>query len=434
MFRRVLSIDPAPSRLGPCPDRQVWTGSCSVRVEVRAMLRNFGGLLVISGIAAGVFTMPDPRSGMTGADPVRSAGIAAQVLLSTSPTPKLVEKNRRRRAQAQPLIDPQRAMPSQPPAGLAPAAALPVPVARKTAQASPPATFSNHPPLRIQPIALGRMQTLSGGTRPVDNAARWKLARDLQRELRRVGCYSGKIDGDWGPGSRRAMAGFVAKVNASLPVQEPDYILLSLLRGQRAQVCGLACNEGSYAVAGGRCRPFTQARHARIRTRRPQQRFAGLASQEKVQRPAIVQGIVTPMAGVPTRVFPTPKFSTVVRRPGRPHLRILPPLPAPAARPDRRHLEVIATRVPSRLGPRQAAPALRHQRWGASIAPPPPSLARTPQLLPGTQVATQPFPPKYYLGSAPKPRPRVYRSVRRNSFRSRRTRASFWRTLQRNGD
>ncbi len=393
------------------------------------MLRNIGGLLVISGIAAGVFTMPDLHSARTSLDPTRSTGAASEALPPVTLPSKLAEKSRRH-TQAQPSVAPHRATPAQAPVGSARTVVLPIASAKKAALTTPPATFSNLPPLRIRPIGLGGIQPLKGGTRPVDDAARWKLARNLQRELRRVGCYSGKIDGDWGPGSQRAMAGFVAKVNASLPVQEPDYILLSLLRSQRAQVCGLACKQGTHATANGRCRPLTQARRAPIEARRSQRRFAGLASQREKTRPPIVQGIVTPLAGTPTQVFPIPRFSTVVRRAGRSHLRVLPPLPASAVRSDKRHLEVIATRIPSRLRTRRVAPKLPDQRWRASIAPPPVDLARTLPLLPRTQVATRPFQSKYYLGSTQKPRPRV----RRNSFRSRRTRASFWRTLERNGD
>ncbi len=74
---------------------------------------------------------------------------------------------------------------------------------------------------------------------PTNGSARYALIRDIQKELKRVGCYWGKIDGDWGPGSKRAMQGFVRTVNATLPTNKPDYILLALARSQTAQVCGV---------------------------------------------------------------------------------------------------------------------------------------------------------------------------------------------------
>jgi hypothetical protein len=48
------------------------------------------------------------------------------------------------------------------------------------------------------------------------------LARELQKELKRVGCYVGEVNGAWSPSTRRAMKMFIDRVNASLPVEEPD--------------------------------------------------------------------------------------------------------------------------------------------------------------------------------------------------------------------
>ena len=46
---------------------------------------------------------------------------------------------------------------------------------------------------------------------PTDRAS---LARDLQSELRRVGCYSGELNGIWTPATRKAMKAFTERVNA----------------------------------------------------------------------------------------------------------------------------------------------------------------------------------------------------------------------------
>jgi hypothetical protein len=81
------------------------------------------------------------------------------------------------------------------------------------------------------------------------------LTRELQRELRRVGCFEGAIDGTWSPGSRRAMKAFTDRVNASLPIDQPDYILLRLLQGSPERVCGAACPVGQGLSGDGRCLP-----------------------------------------------------------------------------------------------------------------------------------------------------------------------------------
>jgi hypothetical protein len=65
------------------------------------------------------------------------------------------------------------------------------------------------------------------------------LARELQRELKRVGCYMGEVSGVWTPGSRLAMKAFVEHVNAALPVDKPDPVLLSLVQGYRERACGV---------------------------------------------------------------------------------------------------------------------------------------------------------------------------------------------------
>jgi hypothetical protein len=70
---------------------------------------------------------------------------------------------------------------------------------------------------------------------PGDRAS---LARELQRELKRVGCYGGEINGVWTTSSRMAMKAFTDQVNATLPIDNPDYILLSLVQQRQDTVCG----------------------------------------------------------------------------------------------------------------------------------------------------------------------------------------------------
>lgn len=84
---------------------------------------------------------------------------------------------------------------------------------------------------------------------------RYERARLIQRELARVGCYGGDPDGDWGPGSKRAMQTFLDRVNATLPTDEPDGVLLALLQGQKGAVCTDACRAGEAIGTNGRCIP-----------------------------------------------------------------------------------------------------------------------------------------------------------------------------------
>jgi hypothetical protein len=88
---------------------------------------------------------------------------------------------------------------------------------------------------------------------------RTQLARELQKELRRVGCYDGEINGGWTTSTKRAMKTFTERVNASLPVEEPDFVLLSLVQGQADKTCGRPCPAGEAAADGGRCVPAAVA-------------------------------------------------------------------------------------------------------------------------------------------------------------------------------
>lgn len=64
------------------------------------------------------------------------------------------------------------------------------------------------------------------------------LAHGIQRELIRVGCFRGAVDGRWSEETQRAMQRFVAHVQVTLPTSAPDYILLTMLQGASDQSCG----------------------------------------------------------------------------------------------------------------------------------------------------------------------------------------------------
>lgn len=62
-------------------------------------------------------------------------------------------------------------------------------------------------------------------------------ARALQQALRRAGCYDGAINGQWTRQSKEAMARFVASVNAQLPVEQAEPVLLALIEANPKQNC-----------------------------------------------------------------------------------------------------------------------------------------------------------------------------------------------------
>jgi hypothetical protein len=78
--------------------------------------------------------------------------------------------------------------------------------------------------------------------------------RELQHELRRVECYDGAINGIWTAPTREAMRTFIEKVNAKLPIDKPDHILLALLQGHPGDACS-SCPAGQTTSGDGRCLP-----------------------------------------------------------------------------------------------------------------------------------------------------------------------------------
>jgi hypothetical protein len=92
-----------------------------------------------------------------------------------------------------------------------------------------PARPGGGPPPQAAP-----RQAPPGTASPRDPAS---LARQLQSELRRVGCYDGELSGVWSPRTRMAMKAFTDRVNASLPVDKPDQILLALVQSHQGVAC-----------------------------------------------------------------------------------------------------------------------------------------------------------------------------------------------------
>jgi hypothetical protein len=108
--------------------------------------------------------------------------------------------------------------------------------------------------------------------RAADGATRYQLAHDLQRELQRVGCYQGEINGAWTNATRRAMAAFMDRANSVLPYDQPDYILLALVQSHQDVVCAAECPAGQVSEGGDRCVPRAVVAQASRKTKRIEDR------------------------------------------------------------------------------------------------------------------------------------------------------------------
>jgi len=83
-------------------------------------------------------------------------------------------------------------------------------------------------------------------------AANGDLVSELQRELTRIGCYGGEINGIWTLSTRRAMGALIQRVNARLPTAQPEPVHLALAQGQQARICA-ECRTGEESKSDGRC-------------------------------------------------------------------------------------------------------------------------------------------------------------------------------------
>jgi uncharacterized caspase-like protein len=130
------------------------------------------------------------------------------------------------------------------------------------AVASSPTPVKNDPPAAAAEAAQGSFKVAGV---PAPEAAKStepdpagpdpaKLARDLQSELKRVGCDPGAVDGIWGKKAQSALQKFAkhAKAKAALSHGEPTTAALEALVAQKGRVCPLECDDGEVAVKG-RC-------------------------------------------------------------------------------------------------------------------------------------------------------------------------------------
>ena len=96
------------------------------------------------------------------------------------------------------------------------------------------------------------------------------LTRAVQAELKRAGCYSGPVNGVWTASTRAAMGEFAARVNARLPIDRSDPVLLALLETHNKISCAADCSTGSEPSCKTRpVLPVERSEVAGVERRRP---------------------------------------------------------------------------------------------------------------------------------------------------------------------
>jgi uncharacterized caspase-like protein len=82
------------------------------------------------------------------------------------------------------------------------------------------------------------------------------IPRLLQSELRRVGCKTGEIDGEWNASARRALSAFNDHAGTKLDVKLASLDALDAVRARTGRVCPLDCERG-FRASGDHCVKIT---------------------------------------------------------------------------------------------------------------------------------------------------------------------------------
>lgn len=78
------------------------------------------------------------------------------------------------------------------------------------------------------------------------------LQRALQSELRRVGCSTGAVDGNWSPASQKALDLFNKHAGLKLDVTKATVDALDAVKSKNGRICPLICDAG-FRADGDRC-------------------------------------------------------------------------------------------------------------------------------------------------------------------------------------
>jgi uncharacterized caspase-like protein len=82
------------------------------------------------------------------------------------------------------------------------------------------------------------------------------LPRQLQAELKRVGCKSGEIDDVWSASARKALSSFNESAGTKFDVKLASIDALDAVRAKQGRVCPLECERG-FRVGGDHCVKIT---------------------------------------------------------------------------------------------------------------------------------------------------------------------------------
>ncbi|NEU97198.1 caspase family protein [Bradyrhizobium uaiense] len=119
-------------------------------------------------------------------------------------------------------------------------------VADRAASDKPAADQTATQPAAPPPDKTTAVAALATGSPGVD------VVKSVQTELRRVGCLTGAVDGDWNAASQRSLSLFNRYAGTKLEIKTASVDTLDAIKLKQARVCPLVCERG-YKADGDRC-------------------------------------------------------------------------------------------------------------------------------------------------------------------------------------
>ena len=110
--------------------------------------------------------------------------------------------------------------------------------------------------LAAEQKAKDKVAVLTTPTDKSDQATSVDLPRSLQTELRRVGCNTGSVDGNWSTASQRALDLFNKHAGMKLDVKIASLDALDAVKAKPGRICPLTCDHG-FRADGERCTRIT---------------------------------------------------------------------------------------------------------------------------------------------------------------------------------
>jgi uncharacterized caspase-like protein len=133
-----------------------------------------------------------------------------------------------------------------------------------------------------------------------DQPASVDLPRSLQAELRRVGCNTGAVDGNWNVAAQKALDLFNKHAGMKLDVKVASVDALDAVKSKSARICPLICDHG-FRADGERCVKIScgagsfvnddnECEQKRVAPRRPEAKQGVVRrSQERTSPPTAAQ-------------------------------------------------------------------------------------------------------------------------------------------------